>query len=68
MRAPASEIVREAADAWLAGVRSGLIRPRGGEPYKPNAIRSYDIGLRLRALPALGARRLCDVTRVDRKT
>lgn len=64
LRAPTSTTLKEAADAWLEGARAGLIRPaRTGEPYKPSAIRNYDQGLRLRVLPALGARKLSDITR-----
>ncbi len=65
MRAPTSETVRQASDAWLEGTRSGLIRTRSGEPYKPAAIRSYEAALRLRVLPELGDRRLSDVSRTD---
>jgi integrase len=65
MQAPTSETVRQASAAWLQGAREGLIRPRSGEPYKPSAIRNYDQGLKLRALPAFGSRRLSEVTRTD---
>ncbi len=50
MRAPSTTTLREAADAWLAGARDGLIRTRSGDPYKPSVIRSYDQVLRLRVL------------------
>ncbi len=65
MRAPTSETLREASQAWLEGARSGLIRPRSGEPYKPAALRHYERGLRLRVLPALGARKLSAIERED---
>jgi len=62
MRAPTSTTLREAADKWLEGARSGLIRqPRSKEPFKPATIRNYERALRLRALPALGDRRLGDI-------
>lgn len=57
--------VREAADAWLEGARSGVIRTRSGDHYKPSAIRAYDKALRLRVLPALGGRPLGSVSLVD---
>ena len=65
MRAPTSETLRDAAQAWLDGARAGLIRPRSGDPYKPSAIRNYERGLRLRILPELGSRKLSDITRTD---
>jgi integrase len=45
MRAPTSTTVREAWEAWLAGVNEGTIRKQGGETYKPSAIRSYEIAM-----------------------
>ena len=65
LRAPTSTTVNEAAAAWLAGARAGVIRTRSGDPYKPSAIRGYNQGLRLRVLPELGHKRLSDVTRTD---
>jgi len=65
LRAPTPVTVREAADAWLAGARAGLIRTRSGDPYKPSAIRAYDKALRLRVLPEIAGSRLGDVTRLD---
>ena len=65
LRAPTSTTLKQAADAWVEGARSGLIRPRSGAPYKPAAVRHYERGLRLRALPELGHRRLSDVDRED---
>src|SRR2546423_11576479 len=56
MRAPTQTTLREASHAWLAGARTGIIRPRSGGPYKPAAIRHYERGLRLRVLPELGSR------------
>lgn len=65
LRAPTTTTLREAADAWVEGARSGLIRPRSGEPYKPAAVRHYERGLRLRVLPEMGGRRLADIERED---
>lgn len=65
MRAPTSTTLREAAAAWLEGARSGVIRPRTGEPYKPAALRGYERALRLRVLPELGGCRLADIERED---
>ena len=65
LRAPTSTTLKQAADAWVEGARAGLIRPRSGDPYKPAAVRHYERGLRLRALPELGHRRLADIDRED---
>src|SRR5438046_2259577 len=43
--------VAQAAEAWLEGARSGVIRNRSGDAYKPSVIRTYEIALRLRVLP-----------------
>ena len=57
--------VQGAADALIAGMRSGAIRNRSGRPYKPSAVRSYERALRLHVLPTLGGYRLADVRRRD---
>lgn len=53
-----SEEIRE----WLAGARSGAIRNKREQPYKPAVIRNYELALRLRVEPTLGERRLTDIT------
>jgi integrase len=65
LRTQTRQPLREAAEAWLADVRSGQIRNRSGDPYKPSAIRTYERNLRLRVLPALGTLRLSDIRRRD---
>jgi hypothetical protein len=40
MRAPTSTTVRQAADAYIAGMRDGTIRSREGHEFKPWTIRS----------------------------
>lgn len=64
-RAPTAVTINQAADAWLEGARSGLIRNSSGDTYKPGAIRTYERSLRLRVRPALGSKRLTEVTRVE---
>src|SRR4051794_8698565 len=46
--------LREAWTAWEAGARSGGIRTRSRDTYKPSAIRSYAQSMRLRVLPVFG--------------
>lgn len=63
--APSPITLREAADAWLEGVRAGTILNRSGDRYKPSAVRGYARALRLRVLPALGRRKLAEIHRSD---
>ena len=65
MRAPAPTTIADAAEAWLAGAREGVIRTRSGDPYKPSAIRAYEAALRLRVLPELGRVKVSAITRTD---
>jgi integrase len=65
MRAGSSGMLREVAEAWLEGVKSGAIRNRSGYAYKPSAIRGYETALVARVLPALGGLRLSEIRRVD---
>jgi len=65
MRAGSSGTLREAAETWLAGVKSGAVRNRSGHRYKPSAIRGYEAALVMRVLPALGGLRLSEVRRVE---
>jgi integrase len=65
LRAPTPTTLKQAADAWLAGAREGLIRTRSGELYKPGAIRAYERALRKRLLPELGHLRVSEIARSD---
>ena len=65
LRAPTDVRLREAAAAWLEGARSGVIRTRSGEAFKPSTIRGYEQSLNLRLLPDLGGMRVSALTRND---
>ncbi len=72
MRAPSAMTFGEAAALWLLGVRTGSIRTRSGDSYKPSTIRSYEQALRGRRygkgsglLREFGARKLTDLTLED---
>jgi integrase len=65
MRAPTSKTLRQEVDEWLAGARSGEIRNKREQRYKPGVIRNYEIALRLRVLNGLGDRRLGDIELAD---
>ncbi|MGZ4221858.1 MAG: tyrosine-type recombinase/integrase [Solirubrobacteraceae bacterium] len=58
-------VLREFADAWLAGAGDGSIRNRSGDRYKPSTIRGYEQALREYVLPELGAVKLQDLRRQD---
>jgi integrase len=45
MRAPSAMTFGEAAALWLLGVRTGSIRTRSGDVYKPSTIRAYELAL-----------------------
>lgn len=65
MRAGSTGTLREAAEVWLEGVKSGAIRNRSGHAYKPSAIRGYETALVARVLPELGGFRLTEIRRVE---
>jgi integrase len=65
LRPPTRQTVEQAAEAWLEGARTGTMRTRSGDPYKPSAIRSYERALRLRVYDRLGHFQLSDVRRTD---
>ncbi len=65
LRAPAHTSVSEAAEELVAGMKTGRIRTRSGDVYKPSAVRSYEAALRDHVVPRLGSTRLGDVQRRD---
>ena len=65
LREPTRTTVREAAVELIAGMKSGAVRNRSGDTYKPSAIRSYESALLLRILPRFGGSKLRDVQRRD---
>jgi integrase len=65
MRAPTQITLREAAEAWLEGAKSGGIRTRSGDLFKPSTLHGYEQALTSRVLPVLGGARLSDIARAD---
>src|SRR5688500_2198353 len=65
LRAPEHTTVHEAADELIAGMKSGRVRTRSGDAYKPSATRSYEAALRDHIVPRLGRTRLGDVQHRD---
>ena len=65
LRTPSRITLADAAEAWLTGAKSGLIRPRSGDPYKPSALRGYEAALRDRIVPEFGGARLSELRLID---
>jgi integrase len=65
MRAPSQVTLREAWEAWLEGAKSGAIRNRSGDTYKPSVIRSYEASMRLHVLDDLGGAKVSAITARD---
>jgi integrase len=65
LHAESAKTVRDAAAELTAGMESGTIRNRSGDPYKPSVIRGYELSLRLHVLPDLGAIKLSKLRRRD---
>lgn len=65
MRGPTGVLLRDLASDWLEGATKGTIRTRSGHVYKPSALRGYAAALDARILPALGGRKVEDISRAD---
>jgi hypothetical protein len=65
LRAPAHTTLAEAAEELVAGMKSGRIRTRSGDPYKASTLRGYEQGLADHVLPELGAAKLSEIRRGD---
>lgn len=65
LSADAGPTVAEASERFIAGMKSGSVRQRGGHIYKPSAIRGYERDLRKHAVAAFGSTRLGRLQRHD---
>ena len=63
--APSATTLREAWTTWLDGAKSGKIRNRSGDAYKPSVLRSYETSMRLRVIDDLGGAKLSEISRID---
>lgn len=63
LSAAAGPTVAEAAEEFLADMKSDTFRQRGGHVYKPSTIRGYERDLTNHVLPELGSKR---ITRLER--
>lgn len=57
--------VAEAAAEFIAGMKAGKVRQKGGHIYKPSTIRGYERDLNGYALPELGSKRLSRLQRPE---
>lgn len=62
LHGPSRVTFRQAAEEWLAEAKAGRATTKSGTPYKPSVLASYEAALNRRVLPAIGARRLEDIT------
>lgn len=62
---PSSVTVREAGEELISGMETGAIRNRSGDRYKAAVVASYRSSLEAHVFPALGARRLTQLSRGD---
>jgi integrase len=65
LRAPSPLTVRDAAERWLEGAKTGAVRKPSGEPYKPSTVRGYEAALSDTILPRFGALKLSELRRSD---
>lgn len=63
VRAPSKLTLADAAAELLAGMKDHTIENRSGRPYKPSAIRRYELALTLHVLPEIGALKLASIDR-----
>jgi integrase len=63
VRASSATTLRQAWDEWLEGARSGLIRTRSGDRYKPSALHGYEKSMANRVLARLGDERVDKLSR-----
>jgi integrase len=61
LRASVPVTLVEAWRQWYEAAKTGAVRNRSGDAYKPSALRSYESAMRLRVLPALGHVKLADI-------
>jgi integrase len=57
--------LRDAAREWLDGAEKGAVRTRSGEAYRASTLRGYKQALDVTLFPALGPRRLSEITPGD---
>ncbi|HYI37260.1 MAG TPA: tyrosine-type recombinase/integrase [Thermoleophilaceae bacterium] len=60
-----SGTLKAVCEAWLADARTGVVRTRSGDVFKPAAVRSYELALRRRVWPEYGDEPIGDITRAD---
>jgi hypothetical protein len=65
LRTPTSVRLAEAWADWHQRAKTGSVRTRSSDAYKPSALRGYEQAMRLRIVPRLGSAKLSDVSLAD---
>jgi integrase len=65
LRTPSRRTLAEIASLWITLAQEGRIRNRSAHRYKPSALRTIEIDLRLYLVHHLGSRRIASITRAD---
>jgi integrase len=65
LSAAAGPTVAEAAEEFIADMKSDTFRQRGGHVYKPSTIRGYEHDLNNHAVPELGSKRISRLQRPE---
>ena len=65
LRAPGRHTLAEAASLWVKMAQEGQIRNRSGRRYKPSALRTLKMDLRLHLVPSLGTKVMMEIARAD---
>jgi integrase len=65
LSAVAGPTVAEGSAEFIAGMKSGAVRQRGGHVYKPSTVRGYERDLNKYVIPALGSKRLARLQRPE---
>lgn len=65
LSADAGPTLAEASTEFIAGIRAGTVRQKGGHVYKPSTVRGYERDLNGHAVPELGSSRIGRLQRPD---
>lgn len=65
LSADAGPTLAEASTEFIAGIKAGTVRQKGGHVYKPSTVRGYERDLNGHAVPELGSSRIGRLQRPD---
>jgi hypothetical protein len=64
-RAVEAKLIRDAYELWIAKVKSGEVRARGGAEYKAGVVRSYELAWTGRLLQRFGRIKVAELRRAQ---